>query len=370
MRPGRMVSSRPSRKAISVKVSDLFNDELVKHHPLSWGGHVCSAYWSGLHVESVLEKGLNAAYTLYSSQTQAIVMHLRNFLILFSLLCAAALALPRPALAMDDDAQKALIAAAAIAGVAALVHHNKNHDDGKHKNEADYEAEYERGYRDGLYSAAFNNYNRSDAYSSGFDAGLHERNVRVKHNQSNNWEADRHDSPNEAQVGCIREASSRWGINRYDITPTSSRKTDKRTYEVIISAGYHRATCGANAKGVVKYFDDQEVDTNWGHNGSHGRNRHAYSTDEFSATTELPCSWGRPSHNKRCSAGISRGDPGSASIRVRTPHGGERTLNFDRNNVSTPDGGRLTWGQTDGDWYIGIDDREFYLVPEAAVYGG
>jgi len=32
-------------------------------------------------------------------------------------------------------------------------------------------------------------------------------------------------------------------------------------------------------------------------------------------------------------------------------------------------GGRLTWGKDRGDWYIGIDDREFYIVPEAAIYG-
>jgi hypothetical protein len=33
-------------------------------------------------------------------------------------------------------------------------------------------------------------------------------------------------------------------------------------------------------------------------------------------------------------------------------------------------GGGLTWGKQGDDWYIGIDNREFCVVPEAAVFGG
>ena len=35
-----------------------------------------------------------------------------------------------------------------------------------------------------------------------------------------------------------------------------------------------------------------------------------------------------------------------------------------------PDGGGLTWDQQEGDWHIGIDGREYYIVPEAVIYGG
>jgi hypothetical protein len=67
---------------------------------------------------------------------------------------------------------------------------------------------------------------------------------------------------------------------------------------------------------------------------------------------------------------IHRGDRGSASIRVQAPNGRERVLNFDGGDVSTPNRGQLTWGKEGDTWYIGIDEREFYVVPEAAVYGG
>ena len=52
------------------------------------------------------------------------------------------------------------------------------------------------------------------------------------------------------------------------------------------------------------------------------------------------------------------------------PAGEERVLNFDDGEVTMPDGGDLTWDQREGDWHIGIDGREYYVVPEAVVYGG
>jgi len=95
-----------------------------------------------------------------------------------------------------------------------------------------------------------------------------------------------------------------------------------------------------------------------------------YSTADYDATTSLRCSMGKPTHDKDCPAGIHRGERGSASLRITTPAGSERTLNFDGGNVTTPNGGQLDWGKDGDEWYIGIDDREFYIVPEAAVYGG
>jgi hypothetical protein len=276
---------------------------------------------------------------------------------------------PNPVRA-DDDAKKVLIAAAAIAGVAALAHHNKNHDDGNHYNDANAEAEYERGYNDGLYGGDFNNYNRTDAYNHGFDAGTHDRNVRVSHNQNNRLDEGRHDSPDLARRACIGEASSRWSINPRDITAASSSSTGNNEYEVMVTAGYHRSNCGATGDGRFLWIEDLETDSSWGHNAPHGRDQHGYSTSDHDATMKLRCSLGSPSHNRMCDAGVNRGDAGSASLYVRAPDGRERILNFDGGDVTTPNGGRLTWGKSGDEWFVGIDDREFYIVPEAAIYGG
>lgn len=95
-----------------------------------------------------------------------------------------------------------------------------------------------------------------------------------------------------------------------------------------------------------------------------------YTTNQYDATTALRCSLGSPSHDQFCPAGIHRGARDSASIRVQAPNGRERVLNFEGGEVSTPNRGKLTWGKDGDTWYIGIDEREFYIVPEAAVVGG
>ena len=95
-----------------------------------------------------------------------------------------------------------------------------------------------------------------------------------------------------------------------------------------------------------------------------------YTTSEYDATTLLSCSLGKASYDQDCPAGILRGDSGSASIRIMNPKGVERVFNFDRDNVTTPGGGTLDWRRQEGDWYLNIDDNEYYIVVEAVVYGG
>jgi hypothetical protein len=69
-----------------------------------------------------------------------------------------------------NNATKAALAAAAIAGVAILAHRSHERDEEKHKNEQQ-TAEFERGYRDGLYHQTYHDYNRSQAYVDGYQAG-------------------------------------------------------------------------------------------------------------------------------------------------------------------------------------------------------
>ena len=97
-----------------------------------------------------------------------------------------------------------------------------------------------------------------------------------------------------------------------------------------------------------------------------------YTTADYDATTLLPCSIGEASHDRSCPAGIRRGKAGSgnASIWVEAPDGSERELRFEHGDVTTPGEGKLTWGKQSDEWYIGIDGREFYIVPDAALTGG
>lgn len=76
-----------------------------------------------------------------------------------------------------------MVAGAAILG-ALLTHKSHHHQDGNHSSDAVAEQQYERGYADGLHNAAYHNYDRSEQYSSGYQAGVDERNANLAHHSS------------------------------------------------------------------------------------------------------------------------------------------------------------------------------------------
>lgn len=142
-------------------------------------------------------------------------------------------------------------------------------------------------------------------------------------------------------------------------------------------AAYRQSGLGKN--GLIFRFTNESVFVYWDASSLSALNPQdraatsptaPYTTAEYDATTLLPCSLGEDSLDQDCPAGISRGDPGSASLSLIKPNGEERILNFDSGEVTTPDGGNLKWEIQDGDWHIRIDNQEFYIVPDAAVNGG
>lgn len=74
--------------------------------------------------------------------------------------------------ALDDNAKVAL-AAAALIGVAALAHKSHQRED-KNYDERQL-ADFERGYRDGLYNNTYHNYDNRRDYSDGYSKGVEER---------------------------------------------------------------------------------------------------------------------------------------------------------------------------------------------------
>ena len=67
------------------------------------------------------------------------------------------------------------VGAAALIGALALAHKSHHHDNGEHGGNAQQEAAYDRGYRDGLYNYPYHNYDRSDYYSQGYQVGVQQR---------------------------------------------------------------------------------------------------------------------------------------------------------------------------------------------------
>ncbi|WP_086608734.1 hypothetical protein [Erythrobacter donghaensis] len=79
---------------------------------------------------------------------------------------------------------KVALAVGGAALLGALLTHKKHHhgDDG-HSEDAAAEAQFDRGYTDGLHNAAYHNYDRSDDYSRGYSAGVSEREGNLAYHQ-------------------------------------------------------------------------------------------------------------------------------------------------------------------------------------------
>jgi hypothetical protein len=73
-----------------------------------------------------------------------------------------------------DNAAAVAIGAAAILGIAALAHKSHHHDDDQHGSDSNSEADFERGYRDGLYNQSYDTYS-GNPYQQGYASGSRDR---------------------------------------------------------------------------------------------------------------------------------------------------------------------------------------------------
>lgn len=154
-----------------------------------------------------------------------------------------------------SDVAAAAIAGAAIIGVAALLHHKDNHKDGKHLSTGASEADYERGFNDGLYDQSFNNYTRAQAYADGFNAGVQERQTRASFNRHPDHRGSGYDAPPQGMRQCAIDASRAWDVPMERVVPSDSQSIGGGTYRVTVRAGYRTATCTVNRQGEVTSFN-------------------------------------------------------------------------------------------------------------------
>lgn len=117
-----------------------------------------------------------------------------------------------------DKAAAVAVGAAALLGIVALA--SKSH----HRGDKDYDergtAEFERGHRDGLYGQPYHNYDRSDAYSSGYDSGVRERSSQTSyrggysHSGGYSGYAEFHDLTGQDRKYVISQLASRGFVMR------------------------------------------------------------------------------------------------------------------------------------------------------------
>jgi hypothetical protein len=98
-----------------------------------------------------------------------------------------------------------------------------------------------------------------------------------------------------------------------------------------------------------------------------------YSTEQFDATTRVPCSMDGAVAMKGpdCAAGVNRGPkPGQAVIVIMRGDGVERILRFEGGKVTSPEAGRIKASLEGDEWFIAIDGNESYRIPQAFLEGG
>jgi len=100
----------------------------------------------------------------------------------------------------------------------------------------------------------------------------------------------------------------------------------------------------------------------------------------YHATGSVPCSVGPdPKGSAQCSFGVIRGGPGNAEVYLASPgfdvtlhkDGVETVLVFAGKSVTSRDPKQKVTAEKKGDeWSIGVNDFNFYTIPEAVIAGG
>ncbi|HEY8568986.1 hypothetical protein [Microbulbifer sp.] len=91
----------------------------------------------------------------------------------------------------------------------------------------------------------------------------------------------------------------------------------------------------------------------------------------YDASGILPCSAGEPSFRRECPFQVKR-NSGAAEIRTTKPlpDQGQRVLYFDNDRFRTDDDTPLNWQRQGDNWWLAAGQQEYYLIPDAVIYGG
>jgi hypothetical protein len=95
----------------------------------------------------------------------------------------------------------------------------------------------------------------------------------------------------------------------------------------------------------------------------------------YDASGKVKCSSGTPTLDQWCDFRVRRDRAkGSAEIWLANIASKDevryRVLYFADGTFTTRDKASLSWQRQDDNWWVGADGREFYLIPDALIYGG
>jgi hypothetical protein len=149
----------------------------------------------------------------------------------------------------DNNAGAAVAAVGAVAVIGALLasHRSHHHDDNAHAQAQADEAQFERGFQDGLHGESYHNYENTPGYSRGYEAGNTQRAYNTPHRDSNRRRSGytpyvQVNDLNGAGVGTVNSELQRRGFS--NVNNFTSGSTDCGIW-------YNRST-----RQCVRWYDD------------------------------------------------------------------------------------------------------------------
>lgn len=93
---------------------------------------------------------------------------------------------------------------------------------------------------------------------------------------------------------------------------------------------------------------------------------------KFDSTGNTRCSTGSPNLNLQCAFRVARKPGGAAEIWLDRPaaKGQTRVLLFSQGEFTSKDAAKVTTRKESDTWYVTVDGKEVYMIPDAMILGG
>ena len=154
----------------------------------------------------------------------------------------------------NNDAAAAAIAAAAILGVAALAHKSHERDD-RHGQDSKSVAEFDRGYRDGQYHQSYHNYNNSQAYSDGYNAGQRKRDEETRYRTHGGRYSGYHPYVSLDDLEGANAASADSALRQRGFRDTGGYKDGNKSFVTWYNASTRQCVQAVTRDGRIRHID-------------------------------------------------------------------------------------------------------------------
>ena len=155
----------------------------------------------------------------------------------------------------DNTAAAVAIGAAAIIGAAALAH-NSHHRDGKHDQDSKSVAEFDRGYRDGLYNQPYHNYSNTTSYSEGYNAGNTDRYERTNYRPQNGRYSGYHPYVSVDDLVGARASTADSQLRSRGFSDTGGYKQGNKSFVMWYNPSTRQCVQSVTRDGYIQRFEN------------------------------------------------------------------------------------------------------------------